>query len=79
MLSRGKARRTQIERNDRSIALRLFAYINIEWLNARSGKKTKRERKRERERERERKKKMMRGKEVENRKKKRLLVKNERV
>ena len=44
MLSRGKARRTQIERNDRSIALRLFAYINIEWLNARSGKKTKRER-----------------------------------
>ena len=56
MLSRGKARRTQIERNDRSIALRLFAYINIEWLNARSGKKTKRERKREREREREKEK-----------------------
>ena len=51
MLSRGKARRTQIERNDRSIALRLFAYINIEWLNARSGKKTKRERERKRERE----------------------------
>lgn len=71
MLSRGKARRTQIERNDRSIALRLFAYINIEWLNARSEKKTKRER--------ERKKKKKRGKEVENRKKKRLLVKNERV
>lgn len=71
MLSRGKARRTQIERNDRSIALRLFAYINIEWLNARNGKKTKREK--------EKKKKKKRGKEVENRKKKRLLVKNKRI
>lgn len=51
MLSRGKARRTQIERNDRSIALRLFAYINIEWLNARSGKKTKREKEKKKKKE----------------------------
>lgn len=51
MLSRGKARRTQIERNDRSIALRLFAYINIEWLNARNGKKTKREKEKKKKKE----------------------------